>query len=250
MEKENILEIKDLYASAENKEILKGINITVKKGEIHALMGQNGSGKSTLGYVLTGHPKYRLEKGTITFNEKNLLELKPNERAKEGLFLAFQYPTEIQGVNYSHFLYSIVKARREINPIDFHKELAKALEKLNKDPSFVNRHINLGFSGGEKKVAEILQLMILKPKLAVMDETDSGLDVNALKLVADAINNEKKNNPEFSAVIITHYPKMLEYVKPDFVHVMHNGVIAVTGDFSLVNKIEKEGYKWLEEKNG
>lgn len=242
-----MLSIKDLHISREGKEIVKGLSLDIKQGEIHALMGPNGSGKSTLSYLLAGDPKYISSVGGIEFNGKNLLELKPNERAKEGLFLAFQYPVEIPGVKFSHFLYNIVKQKQNISPIEFHKKLADVLKQIGKDSNFVNRELNVGFSGGEKKCAEVLQLLLLKPKLAILDETDSGLDVDALQLVAKSINSLR--GPDFSALLITHYPKMLEYLKPDFVHIILDGKIVMSGDFRLVEKINNEGYGWLVKKN-
>ncbi len=240
---EKVLRIKDLHVSVEGKNILNGINLEIKPGEIHALMGPNGSGKSTLSYVLAGHPKYKIEKGEIWFGEKNMLTMKPHERAKEGIFLAFQYPVEVQGVQFMHALYAMVKAHRTVTPKEFQDQVKSALQKLGKDNSFLQRQVNVGFSGGEKKRAEVLQLLLLQPALAVLDETDSGLDVDGLELVAKAM--QELRTPAFSALVITHYPRMFKTLKPDVVHVLVDGKIVLQGDMRTVEKIESEGYNWV-----
>ncbi len=244
-EQKKVLRIENLSASTNEKKILEGLSLEVKPGEIHALMGPNGSGKSTLSYVIAGHPKYKVETGRIFFGEKELLTLSPAERSKEGIFLAFQYPMEVAGLSLSQFLFASLKARNQnLSPVEYSKELKTALAKIGKDASFASRHLNVGFSGGEKKRAEILQLLMLKPQLAILDETDSGLDVDALQVVADAINSLR--SPEFSALVITHYPKMLELLKPDVVHIIANGKIVLSGSPELIKKVENEGYGWLE----
>lgn len=242
------LEIKNLHVEVDGKEILKGINLTVEKGKIYALMGPNGSGKTTLGMVIMGHPKYKVTQGEIFFRGKNLLELTPDERAKLGIYLAFQYPMEIEGVQFSHFLWTSIVERRKnngqkypSNPIDFRKELKKYIEQLKLRYEFIDRYLNVGFSGGEKKRAEILQMLVLKPEIAILDETDSGLDIDSIKVVADAVNSMR--SPEFSALLITHYQRILQYIVPDVVHVMIGGKIIMSGDASLVDVLEKEGYE-------
>ncbi len=240
------LRIKDLNVTINEKKILKDLSLEVKPGQIHAIMGPNGSGKSTLSYAIAGHPKYKVE-GKIEFNDKDLLKLSPAERSKEGIFLAFQHPLEIQGLSFSHFMYSSMKARnKDLTPMEFNKILKENTAFLEKDQAFTSRQVNVGFSGGEKKRAELLQLLMLNPKLAILDETDSGLDLDALRLIAKTVNKLKSDN--FSAVIITHYPKLLELIKPDQVHVLADGKIVLSGKAELVNKIEKEGYAWVKEK--
>ncbi|MBI2232863.1 MAG: Fe-S cluster assembly ATPase SufC [Candidatus Aenigmarchaeota archaeon] len=240
------LEIKDLHASVDGKIILKGVNLTIKKGEIHALMGPNGSGKSTLSNVLLGHPRYKVESGEITFNGKNLLELKPYERAQLGMFLAFQYPMEIQGVSFAHFLFSAYRKFQSapITPADFKKTLEEKLAVLDLDKSFVDRYLNVGFSGGEKKRAEVLQMMMFKPQIAILDETDSGLDIDSLKAVATAIKS--MHNKDFGALVVTHYQRILNYLQPDYVHVMVDGKIAISGGKELASELEQKGYNWLQ----
>ncbi len=242
----NTLTITNLHARVQDKKILDGITLEIKPGEVHAIMGPNGSGKSTLSYVIAGHPKYTIEQGTIRYGDKDLLTLKPHERSQAGIFLAFQYPTEVQGLSLRHFLYSACKARDStLSPVAFNAQLMSALTQIEKDTTFSARSLNVGFSGGEKKRAEVLQLLLLKPKLAILDETDSGLDVDAFNVITRAINSLR--TPDFSALVITHYPKMLENLKPDVVHVMINGKIVLTGKKELITKIENEGYSWLTE---
>ena len=239
-----ILRLENVHASVSEKKILNGLSLEIKPGEIHAVMGPNGSGKSTLSYVVAGHPKYKIEQGSIEFRNKDLLTLSPAERSKEGIFLAFQHPLEIQGLSLSHFIYSSLKARNpELKPQDFTKQLKEALKQIGKDAAFANRQLNVGLSGGEKKRAEVLQLLMLKPSLAILDETDSGLDVDALNVIASALN--KLRSPDFSAIVISHYPKMLELLKPDVVHIMVEGRIVMTGERDLIKKIENEGYNWV-----
>lgn len=235
------LEVKNLRVSVEGKIILDGVTLTIKPGEVHALMGPNGSGKSTLSYVLAGHPKYTVESGEILLNGENILEMSPDERSRKGVFLAFQYPQEIAGLNTGHFLFQLAKAREpNLSPLDFRKQLNEAVEKLGFDKKFLERELNVGFSGGEKKRAETLQLMLSKPKLAVLDETDSGLDVDSLRIVSEAVNSLK--GPSFSALVITHYPRILQYLKPDHVHVMVKGKLVKSGGPELANEIEASGY--------
>ena len=244
--KASVLEIKDLHASIEGKEILKGVNLVIKKGEIHALMGPNGSGKSTLSAVLMGHPKYVVTKGEILLDGQNIIELSPDKRAQMGLFLAFQYPMEIAGVNYMHFLYTAAKKQLDqpkLTISNFKKMLTEKLKVLGLDESFINRALNQGFSGGEKKRAEILQMLIFQPTLAIMDETDSGLDIDSLKIVSEAINSNR--GPEFGALVITHYQRILNYLKPDVIHVMIDGKISQTGGHELAEELEQKGYQHL-----
>ncbi len=236
------LEIKDLHVSVEGKQILKGISLVVNPGEVHALMGPNGSGKSTLSYVLAGHPKYVVEKGDILVDGKSILTLKPDERAKLGLFLAFQNPLEVSGVSFSKFLFTLAKAKNsKISIIDFKKNLDSSLSLLGVDKSFIDRDVNVGFSGGEKKRAEVLQLLTLKPQLAVLDEMDSGLDVDSLQLLSKAVNALR--SPDFGVLVITHYQRLLNYLKPDFVHILVDGKIVASGNANLAMDVEKNGYK-------
>lgn len=239
------LRIKDLHVSVDGKKVLNGVSLEVVPGRVHALVGPNASGKSTLSSVLAGHPKYKVEQGEIWFGDVNVLALKPYERAKVGLFLAFQHPVELPGVSFMHALYTMVKARRALSPKDFQTELKAALAKIGQEQSFVQRHLNAGFSGGEKKRAEILQLLMLKPSFAILDETDSGLDADGLKLVAEAV--QQLRGPDFSALVITHYPRFFKYLQPDVVHVLVDGKIVLQGDMRTVEKIEAEGYAWLQE---
>ena len=247
-----MLEINNLHASVGGKEILKGLNLRIAAGEIHALMGRNGAGKSTLSAVLTGNPAYTVTEGTVTFNGKDLLAMTPDERANEGLFLSFQYPVEIPGVSMVNFLKAAVNAKRQyqgLEPLsasDFLK-LKREKEKLLAVTSGMqNRSVNEGFSGGEKKKNEVFQMAMLQPSLAILDETDSGLDVDALRIVADGFN--KIRTPEMSAIIITHYQRMLDYIRPDFVHVLYDGRIVETGDAKLAQKIDERGFDWIEDK--
>ncbi len=249
-----VLEIRDLHVSVDNKPILKGVNLIVKQGEIHALMGRNGSGKSTLAYTVMGHPAYKVEQGQIIFDGKGVLEMEPDERSRAGLFLAFQYPIAIPGVTVANFLRSALNARRkDANPQDkgisipeFRKMLTRKMQELRIDPSFASRYLNEGFSGGEKKRAEILQMATLEPKLAILDETDSGLDIDALRVVADGVNS--LIGPNLGVLVITHYEQFLNYIKPQFVHIMFAGRIVEEGGFELAEKIQANGYDWVAEK--
>ncbi len=244
--------IKDLRVSVEDKLILKGLNLEVKLGEIHAIMGPNGSGKSTMAYSLAGHPKYEVEGGEVWLDGENLLEMTPDERARAGLFLAFQYPTAIPGISMANFLRTSVNAvRGESNgegkkgiPItEFRKLLTEKMDLLKMDKSFARRYLNEGFSGGEKKRAEILQMALLEPKFAILDETDSGLDIDALRVVSEGVNN--LTGPNRSFIIITHYQRILDYIKPDFVHIMYDGRIVESGGPELATRLEAEGYDQL-----
>ena len=247
----NMLEIKSLKASIGETEILTGLSLSVKAGEVHAIMGPNGSGKSTLAQVIAGHEDYEVQGGTVEFLGKNLLDLEPEERAREGIFLGFQYPVEIPGVNNAYLLKAAVNAKRkhegldEVDAFEFLKIARETMAMLDMDPSFLNRGVNEGFSGGEKKRNEILQMAILKPRLAILDETDSGLDIDALKAVANGINSMR--DPERAIVLVTHYQRLLDYVEPDFVHVMSQGQIVRSGDKSLALQLEERGYDWLRE---
>lgn len=240
--------IKDLHAGIEGKEILKGVSLKIKQGEVHAVMGPNGSGKSTLSYVIMGHPNYQVLSGEILLDGKNVLDMSPDERARAGLFLSFQYPVEIPGVTMSNFLRTALNALRG-KPIpvpEFMKLLKEKLAMLKMDASFATRYLNQGFSGGEKKRAEILQLAVLQPKIAILDETDSGLDIDALRIVAEGINALR--GPERGILLITHYQRILNYVKPDFVHVMMDGKIVLSGGDQLAHELEAKGYDWVKEK--
>jgi Fe-S cluster assembly ATP-binding protein len=244
-----LLEIKDLHAGIEGKEILKGLNLSVKKGEIHAIMGPNGSGKSTLAKVLTGHPGYEVISGEVLYEGKNLLELDPDERARAGVFLAFQYPVEIPGVSNSQFLRLAYNEKmkhlgqEELDPLEFNDYLKEKMKIVEMDKSFMNRAVNEGFSGGEKKRNEILQMAVLEPKLAVLDETDSGLDIDALRIVAGGVN--KLRSPENAVVVVTHYQRLLDYIVPDFVHVLAGGKIVKDGGKELALELEAKGYDWV-----
>jgi len=244
-----MLEIKNLHASVEGTEILHGVDLSVGQGEVHAIMGPNGSGKSTLAQVLAGHPAYAVTGGAVSFEGKDLLEMDPEERARAGVFLAFQYPVEIRGITNAYFLRSAVNAIRkaqglpEYDPIDFLDVLQEKLQAIGWDDSLMNRAVNEGFSGGEKKRNEILQLAVLEPKLAILDETDSGLDIDALKTVADAVN--KLRSPERSMVVVTHYQRLLNYIIPDYVHVLADGRIVRSGGKELAFELEEKGYDWL-----
>lgn len=246
------LQIRDLRASVEGKEILKGLNLDIKGGEIHAIMGPNGTGKSTLASALMGHPKYEVSAGEVLFDGEDLLEMDVDERARKGLFLAMQYPSEISGVTNSDFLRSAMNARlgegNEISLIKFIRELDKAMDTLEMDPQMGHRYLNEGFSGGEKKRNEILQMMMLKPRIAILDEVDSGLDIDALRIVSNGVNEMK--NPDLGVLIITHYQRLLNYITPDFVHVMMQGRIVKSGGPELAHRLEAEGYDWIKEELG
>ncbi len=246
-----MLEVKNLHATIEEKEILKGIDLTVRRGEVHAIMGPNGSGKSTFAQVLAGHPGYEVTGGSVTYEGQDLLEMDPDVRARAGVFLAFQYPVAIRGITNAYFLQSAVNARRkeqgleELDTLDFAEMLEGKLEMLGWDDSLIHRAVNDGFSGGEKKRNEIIQLAVLEPKLAILDETDSGLDIDAVKAVADAVN--KFRSPDRSFIIVTHYERILNYITPDYVHVLAGGKVVMSGDMKLALKLEAEGYDWLTE---
>ena len=241
-----MLEVKNLHASIAGKEILKGIDLTVNDGEIHAIMGPNGSGKSTLSAVLTGNPLYTVTEGEATFNGKDLLDMKPEDRAHEGLFLSFQYPVEIPGVSMTNFMKAAVNAKRKyegkepLKAADFLKLMREKRQLVELDSKLAHRSVNEGFSGGEKKRNEIFQMAVLEPKLSILDETDSGLDVDAMRIVADGVN--KMHTPEPSYIVITHYERLLDMIKPDIVHVLYNGRIVKTGGPELAREIEKNGY--------
>lgn len=240
-----ILDIRNLHVSVEGKEIIKGINLTINSGEIHAIMGRNGSGKSTLAHVLMGHPAYEITKGEISFLGKPIEDYDVFERARAGMFLSFQYPPSIPGVQVGNFLKKSVNNVRDENvkAREFRKELNSAMEKLEMDRSFLSRYVNDGFSGGEKKRLEMLQMMLLKPSLALLDETDSGLDIDALRLVAKGINETAEN---IGVLLITHYQRLLDLVKPDFVHAMIDGKFVKSGGAELALELESKGYDWLE----
>ena len=247
--KTNMLEIKNLHAEAEGKKILKGLNLSIKPGEVHAIMGPNGSGKSTLAQVLAGRDEYTITAGTVNYLGQDLLDLDPEERAREGVFLAFQYPVEIPGVNSTYFLKAALNEVRkhrglpELDAIDFLELVKEKMKILELPQSLLNRPVNEGFSGGEKKRNEIFQMAVLEPKLAVLDETDSGLDIDALRIVAEGVN--KLKGPENAQLVITHYQRLLDYIIPDFVHVLYDGKIIRTGDKSLALQLEERGYDWL-----
>jgi Fe-S cluster assembly ATP-binding protein len=245
-----MLELKDLHVSVDNTEILRGVDLTVKPGEVHAIMGPNGSGKSTLASVLAGREEYEVTDGEIVYEGQNLLDLDAETRAREGLFLAFQYPVEIPGVSNTYFLRTALNAIRshrgeeEIDAMDFLALVRDKVQLVKLDESLLKRPVNEGFSGGEKKRNEIFHLAVLEPKLAILDETDSGLDIDALKIVADGVNSLR--NPERSFVLITHYQRLLNYIVPDFVHVLIDGRIVRSGDRELALQLEEHGYEWLE----
>jgi Fe-S cluster assembly ATP-binding protein len=245
-----VLEIRDLRASAGDKEILKGINLTVNPGEVHAVMGPNGSGKSTLAQVLAGHPAYEVTGGSVRYDGQDLLDMEPEARAQAGVFLAFQYPVEIPGVSNAYFLRAayneIRKARgeEEIDSLDFVDLLEEKLKVVEWGPEIMSRAVNSGFSGGEKKRNEILQLAVLEPRLAILDETDSGLDIDALRIVAAGVNKLRSKDRSF--IVVTHYQRLLNYIVPDFVHVLSNGRIAMSGGKDLALELEAKGYEWVE----
>ena len=245
-----MLEIKDLHVSVDGKEILKGINLSVGKGEVHAIMGPNGSGKSTLSYILSGKEGYEVTQGSVIYDGKDLLEMEPDERACEGVFLAFQYPVEIPGVNNSYFLKAAVNAKRkyqgleELDAMGFMKLMKEKMPLVEMKQDLLTRSVNEGFSGGEKKRNEIFQMAVLEPRLALLDETDSGLDIDALRIVASGVNSLR--NEERSMVVVTHYQRLLDYIEPDFVHVLSDGKIIRSGDKSLALELEDKGYSWLD----
>ena len=244
-----MLEIRDLYASIDGKEILKGINLTIKKGEIHAIMGPNGSGKSTLAKVLAGHPSYEVTRGKVLYEGKDLLTMPPDERAREGIFMAFQYPIEVPGVSNAQFLRLAYNEKRkhlgeeELDPLEFKDLLKERAKIVEMDASFMTRSVNEGFSGGEKKRNEILQMAVLEPKLAILDETDSGLDIDALRVVAGGVNH--LHNANNAIVLVTHYQRLLNYIVPDYVHVLAHGQIAREGGKELALELEEKGYDWI-----
>lgn len=250
------LEIRNLHARVEGKEepILRGVNLTINQGEVHALMGPNGSGKSTLANVLMGNPAYEVTDGEIYFNGENLLELEPDERSRMGVFLAFQYPVAIPGITLANFLRHAINARmKDVDPDskgisipDFRRLMKEKMDKLQVDHSFAGRYLNDGFSGGEKKRAEILQMAVLEPKIAVLDETDSGLDIDALRIVSEGVNTLR--GPELGVLVITHYQRILNYIKPQYVHVMFGGQIVESGGPDLALRLEEQGYDWVREK--
>jgi Fe-S cluster assembly ATP-binding protein len=246
-----MLEIKNLKAKIGTTEILRGLSLSVNAGEVHAIMGPNGSGKSTLAQVIAGHQDYVVTEGTVTFNGVNLLELEPEERARDGIFLGFQYPVEIPGVNNAYLLKAAVNAKRkhqgldEIDAFEFLKLAKERMALLGMDPKFLNRGVNEGFSGGEKKRNEILQMAMLEPSLAILDETDSGLDIDALRAVAEGVNALR--SPDRAIVLVTHYQRLLDYIEPDQVHVLSEGRIVRSGDKSLALKLEEQGYDWVRE---
>jgi Fe-S cluster assembly ATP-binding protein len=246
------LTIKDLHVSIDGKEILKGVNLEIKGGEIHAIMGPNGTGKSTLSSAIMGHPKYVVTQGTIELDGKNVLEMAVDERARAGLFLAMQYPSEINGVTNADFLRSAINSRRgegnEISLMKFIREMDKKMEFLDMDLDMAQRYLNEGFSGGEKKRNEILQLMMLQPKMAILDEIDSGLDIDALKVVSKGINAMRSE--DFGCIMITHYQRLLNYITPDFVHVMMQGRVVKNGGPELAQRLEAEGYDWIKKELG
>lgn len=241
------LVIEDLHVSVEGNEIIKGLSLEVKTGEVHAIMGPNGSGKSTLAYTLMGHPRYDVTEGSVTLDGEDLLDMEPDERARAGLFLAFQYPTEIEGVTVANFLRTAINARRgpgnEVSVSEFAKKLREKMELLDMDPSFAQRYLNDGFSGGEKKRNEILQMAMLEPTFAIMDETDSGLDIDALQIVSNGVNQLK--GPHMGVIVITHYQRILRYLEPDFVHVLVDGRIVRSGGKELAEELEEKGYDWI-----
>jgi Fe-S cluster assembly ATP-binding protein len=248
------LEIKDLHVGIDGKEILQGLNLTVNQGEIHAIMGPNGTGKSTLAYALMGHPSYSVTQGQVLFKGQNVLELEPDERSRLGIFLAFQYPVAIPGVTVANFLRTALNARRRaankedkgIPLPEFRKMLTAKMQMLKMDPAFAGRYLNDGFSGGEKKRAEILQMATLQPEMAILDETDSGLDIDALRVVSDGVN--ALTGPDLGVIVITHYQRLLNYIKPHFVHVMMGGRIVESGGPDLALSLEEHGYDWIREK--
>jgi len=248
----SIIEIRGLRVEADGKEILKGVDVTVNGGEVHAIMGPNGTGKSTLAAALMGHPKYKVTGGTVTFQGQNLLEMSVDERSRAGMFLAMQYPSEIPGVTNADFLRSAINARRgegnEISLIKFIRQMESKMKQLEMDPQFMHRYLNEGFSGGEKKRNEILQMLMLEPAFVILDEIDSGLDIDALKIVAAGVNSMRSAERGF--LVITHYQRLLNYIQPDYVHVMMQGRIVKSGGPELAQRLEAEGYDWVKEELG
>ncbi|MDI3328978.1 MAG: Fe-S cluster assembly ATPase SufC [Alicyclobacillaceae bacterium] len=246
------LKVENLHVSVEGTEILKGVDLEIRGGEVHAIMGPNGTGKSTLAAALMGHPKYEVTEGRAWLDGEDLLAMKVDERARKGLFLAMQYPSEVPGVSNANFIRLVLNARRgegnEIPVLQFHRELQKQMRALDMDPSFAERYLNEGFSGGEKKRNEILQMRMLKPRIAVLDEIDSGLDIDALKIVAKGVNDLR--GPEMGILIITHYQRLLQYIVPDYVHVMMQGRIVRSGGRELAEELEAKGYDWLKRELG
>ena len=249
-----MLAIKNLHAQVEGKKILKGVDLEINPGEVHAIMGPNGSGKSTLAHILAGREDYEILKGEVLYNRRNLLEMTPEERACEGVFLSFQYPVAIPGVSITNFLKAAVNSVRkyrgqsEIDTMDFIKLVKEKLNLLKMDESFMSRAVNDGFSGGEKKRNEIFQMAVLEPRMAVLDETDSGLDIDAIKIVAESVNSLKSKDR--AILVITHYQRLLDYIVPDYVHVLYNGRIVKSGDRKLALKLEEKGYDWIGESVG
>ncbi|MBH51427.1 MAG: Fe-S cluster assembly ATPase SufC [Candidatus Neomarinimicrobiota bacterium] len=245
-----MLSIKNLHAGVNGKTIIKGLNLTINPGELHAIMGRNGSGKSTLANIITGRDNYEIFSGEIQFNNKNIHEMPPEERALEGIFMSFQYPVVIPGVNNTYFLRAALNAQLkhngqdEVNAADFMRLIREKLKLVNMDEKYLSRAVNDGFSGGEKKRNEILQMLTLEPKLSILDETDSGLDIDALKIVAEGVNNFRNSNRSF--ITITHYQRLLEYMEPDHIHILIDGKIVKSGKIDLAQQIEKKGYSWLE----
>jgi Fe-S cluster assembly ATP-binding protein len=246
--------VRDLHVNIAGREILKGVDLTVKQGEVHALMGPNGTGKSTLAYTLMGHPGYEVTKGEVIFKGVNILDLKPDERSRLGIFLAFQYPVAISGVSVANFLRTAINSRRKVeNSTDkgisvpeFRKMLKERMDLLQMDYAFAGRYLNEGFSGGEKKRAEILQMAVLRPEITILDETDSGLDIDALRIVSEGVNTLR--GPDMGILVITHYQRILNYIKPEFVHIMLDGRIVESGNSELAMHLEEHGYEWVREK--
>ncbi|KPV43640.1 Fe-S cluster assembly ATPase SufC [Alicyclobacillus ferrooxydans] len=247
-----VFQIRDLHVKVENKEIVRGLSLEIKGGEIHAIMGPNGTGKSTLASALMGHPAYEITGGSVTLDGENVLEMSVDERARAGMFLAMQYPAEVSGVSNANFLRTALNSRlgegNEVPVLKFHRQLQQKMKELNIDPTFAERYLNEGFSGGEKKRNEILQMAMLNPRLAILDEIDSGLDIDALRIVADAVNSLR--SPEIGFLIITHYQRLLQHIVPDHVHVMMQGRIVRSGGRELAEKLEQNGYDWLKQELG